>query len=285
MSAPRLVVRSTRYSEGVVVAGERLFFSLTRASQIQLCDLSREPRTAEVWAHVPGANGHAIDESGAHIVMSSTGAILRLDESGRIVKVLATEADGAGLIYPNDVALDPFRGGCFCTDSGYTTTPEHIDGTPRGRVVRVDADDRVRVVAGGLAYANGIALAPDGATLYVGESTTRTISRYPVRDDGSLGARALVAVAPELSGTLTVPDGITVASNGRLFVAHYGAGEVLVYEPDGRLVSRLPAGNRATSHVAFDREETTAYVSGGIESEDGEGAIFAIVSAARPHTS
>jgi gluconolactonase len=276
MAAPHLVVRSAHYSEGVVFGSNVLYYSLTAVSQILVCSLDCAERTPRIWAHVPEANGHAIEPDGTHVVMASVGAIVRLDESGRIAKVVATEAGGDRLIYPNDVALDTRRGGFFCTDSGYEHTPERIDGTPRGRVVRVDADNRVSVVDDGLAYANGIALSHDGATLYVGESTTKTLSSYPVRHDGSLGVRRPFAMVPSIAGVRSVPDGITLAPNGDLYVAHYGAGEVLVYTPDGRLARRLPAGNRAVSHVAFDPSGTTAYVSGGIESEKGEGAIFAL---------
>jgi gluconolactonase len=276
MAAPHLLVRSAHYTEGVVSAGNVLYYSLTRVSQVVVCSLDGAAPNPRIWAHVPAANGHAIEPGGTHIVMASVGAIVRLDDGGCVVKVLATEAGGKRLIYPNDVALDARRGGFFCTDSGYEQTPERIDGTPHGRIVRVDAGDRVSVVADGLAYANGIALARDGATLYVGESTTKTLSSYTVREDGSLGERRPLATTPSVAGVRSVPDGITIAPSGELYVAHYGAGEVLVYAPDGRLTRRLPAGNRATSHVAFDGSGTTAYVSGGIESEDGEGAIFAL---------
>jgi glucose/arabinose dehydrogenase len=51
---------------------------------------------------------------------------------------------------------------------------------------------------------------------------------------------------------------------------------VLVYGANGDLLQRLPAGNTATSHVAFSPDGTTLYISGGIEDESGEGAIFAI---------
>jgi sugar lactone lactonase YvrE len=75
---------------------------------------------------------------------------------------------------------------------------------------------------------------------------------------------------------VSVPDGFVIGPDGRLFVAHYGAREILVYAPDGTLVDRLAAGNRTTSHAAFSPDERTLYVSGGIEDESGPGAIFAI---------
>jgi gluconolactonase len=275
MAAPRLLLRTDHYAEGVVVDSDGIvYFSMTQASTVSRFD----PRTgkADVWAHVPAANGHAIAPDGKHIVMSSAGAIVILDASGRTTDVPAVQVDQRWLTYPNDVALDSQRGGFYVTDSGYKATPKDVPDDPQGRVYRADAGGRVRQVADGIAYSNGVALSPDGNRLYVGESVTRRIWSYAILEDGMLGARILLGEAPLIAGKTTVPDGMTVGPDGRLYVAHYGAKEVLVYDLDGTLVRRLDAGNTTTSHVAFTPDGRTMYVSGGIDSESGPGAIFAI---------
>lgn len=275
MNEPRLVVRCDHYTEGVVVAPDgTVYFSMTAPGEIVRMQVDGTGR--EVWAHVPAANGHAIDADGTHVVMSSAGSILRLDASGRVAGVVACKVDGRWLTYPNDVALDPVRGGCYVTDSGYKETPKTMPADPQGRVYRLERDDRVREVAAGIGYANGVALSRDGALLYVGESVTSTIWCYAIRDDGSLGSRRLFAVVPRIAGETTVPDGFVVGSDGLLYVAHYGAREILAYAPDGRLALRFPSGNKTTSHAAFSPDARTLYVSGGIEDESGAGAIFAI---------
>lgn len=277
MAQPRLFLRSEHYTEGVVLAPDGLlYFSMTKASQICVADAHASAPSARTWAHVPGANGHAIAHDGTHVVMSSTGAILRLRPDGCIATVIATEAGGTPLVYPNDLVLDEHRGGFYATDSGYKETPARPDASPRGRILRVDPGDHVRVAAEGIQYANGVALSPDGGTLYCTESVTRTIWSYPVEDDGSLGARRRLAEIPAQDGSNTVPDGVTVAADGTLYVAHYGAREVLAFRSDGSLARRLDAGVKTTSHVALDRDGARAFVSGGIEDESGPGAIFAI---------
>ncbi|MDQ6925170.1 MAG: SMP-30/gluconolactonase/LRE family protein [Candidatus Eremiobacteraeota bacterium] len=276
MNAPDLLLSTDHYTEGVVVDRDgTIFFSMTSIGTISR--FAPGDAAAVVWAHVPAANGHAIDVDGTHVVMSSTGSILRLDRSGRTTGVVASRVAGRWLTYPNDLALDPHRGGYYVTDSGYKETPKTVPAEPQGRVYRVDADGSTREVAGGIAYSNGIALSPDGTSLYVGESTARRIWSYAVFDDGSLGARTLLAETPAVPGETTVPDGITLGPDGRLYVAHYGAREVLAYDRDGRLVRRLEAGNKATSHVAFAPHGRSMYVSGGIEGESGPGAIFEIL--------
>jgi gluconolactonase len=152
--------------------------------------------------------------------------------------------------------------------------PSEIPHDPNGRVYRIDDDGSVREAASDLAYANGIALAADAKRLYVGESLTGRIWSYAVRIDGSLGARSLFAQIPSPPGERCVPDGITLAPDGRLYVAHYGAREVLVFTQAGELAARCDAGNKAVSHVAA--AGGTFFTSGGIESESGAGAIFAL---------
>ena len=275
MTEPRLLLRTERYTEGVVVDRDgTLYFSMTALGTISRFE--QGSAGAEIWAHVPDANGHAIEPDGSHVVMSSTGAVLRLEPSGRVANVVASRIDGRWLMYPNDVALDAGRGGFYFTDSGYKETPKTTPPDPQGRVYRVERDGRTRLVADGLAYSNGVALAPDGSRLYVGESTSRRIWSYAVSEDGTLGARALLADVPTGPSDAAVPDGITLDGLGRLYVAIHGAGEVLVYEPDGTLVQRLPAGNRATSHVAFSPDGRTLYISGALEDEQGAGALFEI---------
>ena len=275
MPPPRLLLRTEHYTEGVVVDPDgSIFFSMTGAGTISR--FAPNQATADVWAHVPEPNGHAIVADSAHIVMSSAGSILRLDATGRVTQVVASCVAGRWLTYPNDVALDPRRGGYYVTDSGYKETPATVPSDPQGRVYRIEPDGTVHDVADGIAYSNGVALSPDANTLYVGESVTRRIWSYAVRGDGALGPRTLLAETPRTSGEVTVPDGITVGPDAHLYVAHYGAREVLVYDPHGALVRRLDAGNKTASHVAFAPDGRTLYVSGGIDGESGKGAIFAI---------
>jgi gluconolactonase len=273
---PRLLVQTEHYTEGVVLARDgTLYFSITATGEIMSMHVAE--RSARVWGHVPAANGHKIDGDGTHIVMASTGSIIRLDETGRAIKIVATTIDKRKLVYPNDVTLDPWRGGYYITDSGYQSMPAAIpaDGSGEGRVFRIDRDGTAAEVASGIAYANGIALSPAGSLCYVGESMTGTIWTYDVHADGTLGPRTFFARAPDTDSSC-VPDGISVAFDGSIFVAHYGAGEVLHYSPDGALVERIPAGNEATSHVAVSPDARTLYISGGIKSESGAGAIYVV---------
>jgi sugar lactone lactonase YvrE len=78
-------------------------------------------------------------------------------------RYLASHAtDGSALRGPNDltVAAD---GSVYFTDPGHYPLPEQ----PSGRVMKLDRDGEVSVVAGGFSYCNGIALDRHGALVIV----------------------------------------------------------------------------------------------------------------------
>jgi sugar lactone lactonase YvrE len=89
----------------------------------------------------------------------------------------------------------------------------------------------------------------DGRLLYLGDSCDNRVYAYPVLESGSLGPRQVVASLPD-SGTCG-PDGMTLDASGRIYIAHYGCGRVVVLSPRGQLLRRYAAGNRLASNVAF----------------------------------
>ncbi|MBS0374566.1 MAG: SMP-30/gluconolactonase/LRE family protein [Proteobacteria bacterium] len=101
---------------------------------------------------------------------------------------------------------------------------------------------------GGVRIANGLCSSPDGAWLYFADSPRRTIWRFP-RQPGSaeLGERQLFATTPEGA----YPDGATVDADGYLWSAHWGAGEVVRYAPDGSIERRLRVPVSQPSCVCF----------------------------------
>ena len=95
MAVPRALLHADHYTEGVVVDPDGvLYFSMTEVSTISRFD----PRSgaAAVWAHVPAANGHAIAHRRNAFVMSSAGAVVILDASGRRPILLLSGSTGAG---------------------------------------------------------------------------------------------------------------------------------------------------------------------------------------------
>jgi sugar lactone lactonase YvrE len=80
-----------------------------------------------------------------------------------------------------------------------------------------------------LTFANGMALAHDGGSLFVCETFARRISRIAIAEDGT--PSEAVAFANDLPGW---PDGIAFDDRGNLFVGCYEPSRVLRISPDGK---------------------------------------------------
>ena len=74
--------------------------------------------------------------------------------------------------------------------------------------------------------ANGLALAPDGRSLFLVESHLPGVSRIPIRHDGAAGPKSLVLSLPR-----DEPDGLAFDSRGRLWISVYNPSRLYRYDP------------------------------------------------------
>jgi gluconolactonase len=181
---------------------------------------------------MPLANGHlAVCDMFGH-------RLIEMTTSGRVVRTLADRYDGRPLDGPNDVVVDA-RGGLYFTDPQFT--PEPKKSQPGRCVYYLPAKGALtRVIEPNVfAMPNGLALTPDGRTLLVNntyDSETfwnvdtdkdNFIWAYDVNPDGTLaGPRKFceLVLTPEVldrRGRSTSADGMTIDTDGDLFVATY----------------------------------------------------------------
>jgi L-arabinonolactonase len=114
--------------------------------------------------------------------------------------------------------------------SGTMVEHEHCAAT--GCLYSVNSTDGIRCHVRGIRISNGLCMSPDGSRLYFADSPTRTIFVYElIEPAGSLGPPQVFARTPE--GAL--PDGAAVDVDGCVWSAHWGAGCVVRYTPDGRI--------------------------------------------------
>lgn len=79
--------------------------------------------------------------------------------------------------------------------------------------------------------ANGLAMDPAGAFLYLVESHLPGVSRIPIRADGSAGPKQLAVKLPGCE-----PDGLAFDARGNLFISIYHPSRIYRWRPsDGRL--------------------------------------------------
>ena len=118
-----------------------------------------------------------------------------------------------------------------------------------GALYRLDGTGRTELMLRDLTISNGLGWSPDGGTMYLADSGPRVIHAFSF--DGETGTisdgRVLVTVADEVGA----PDGLTVDTDGDLWVAIYGGGRVHRYSPDGLLREVLLFPTMQTTSCAF----------------------------------
>ena len=174
----------------------------------------------------------------------------------------------------NDGAVAPDGSFWFGT-MGYDPRP----GT--AALHRLAADGTVSTLLEGVGLSNGLDWSPDGETFYYVDSLAGRVRRFRYLG-GSLDEQAPFA---EIAADDGLPDGLTVDSEGHVWLALWGGAEVQRFDPAGELVLRIPFPVSQVSSVAFGGDDlgtlciTTA--SHGLSPtalarERGAGSLFTI---------
>lgn len=213
-SAPRL-----QHPEGVAVATDGSVWCSSENGQI--LRIAPDGSTIEEIASTGGFTlGLAFDGDRALYACDLRhAAVFRLDLATRELARL----EAPGLRIPNFPLLDRRHGRLLVSDS-------HAFGTPGPGIWAFDlthGSGRLWYDAP-LNFANGMALAEDGATLLVAETFGRRILRIAIAPDGRPGEAA--PFARNLPG---LPDGLAIDGQGQVFVGCYEPSRVLRIPREG----------------------------------------------------
>lgn len=203
------------------------------------------PATGDIqdWS-LPGAPGAMAlrKNGGAVVAIGDTVHVLDL-ENGTLA-ALTTAIDQHPRAVFNDGKVD--RQGRFLLGSCETNM---VNPEPIGGLYNLHTDGRLVRLAGDITYSNSPCFSPDGRTLYFSDSASYTIFAYPYDPEtGEVGARQLFAGTRELGG---MPDGATVDSDGRVWVALFEGSKVAAFKPDGSLDRIIELPVRLPGSVMF----------------------------------
>lgn len=203
------------------------------------------------------SNGLFFDSQGRMLACEGSGhggrAIVRYDMATGERTVLTDRFEGKRYNAPNDLCLD-------AAGRIYFTDPRYVGDEPRElahmSVYRIDLDGTVHEVTRAVSKPNGIAISPNGHTLYVAEHNNGTdkidpdnppkqqglmrIIAFPLHGDGIVGkGRVLIDFGKEKGC-----DGMCVDSKGNLYltVRSAAAPGVRVFTPAGKEIARIPTG-------------------------------------------
>jgi gluconolactonase len=206
-----------------------------------------------------GSNGVAVDPQG-RVVYCTHGdhQVVRIEADGRRT-VLAREFEGKRLNSPNDLVYKS-DGALYFTDppAGLREGDKDAKKELPFNGVYLLKDGKLQVVIKDMTLPNGLAFTPDEKYLYVNDSAKKTITRYPVQPDDTLGSGQpfIDMNADKAPG---VPDGMKVDQRGNVYCT--GPGGFWIMSPEGRhlgtvLTTELPA------NLAFgDADNKTLYLT------------------------
>ncbi|MFZ2650279.1 MAG: SMP-30/gluconolactonase/LRE family protein [Burkholderiaceae bacterium] len=275
-----------QFPEGPVAMGDGSIL-LVEIARGTLSRVTRDGRVRVVAELGGGPNGAAIGPDGAVYVCNNGGFAWRTESDGclrpigqaadysggRIERVdlntgrferLFDSVEGQNLRGPNDLVFDA-HGGFYFTDLGKVRASE----MDRGGVFYAHSGSAAsHVIARPVMTPNGIALSPDGNTLYYAETEGARVWAFDITAPGKVrkegwpspqGARFLVA-AP--GGHYQRFDSMAVDADGQLCVATLIHGGITVVPPDGGSASHVPLPDRYTTNICFGGPDLrTAYIT------------------------
>ncbi len=198
-----------------------------------------------------GANGNTFDPQGRLLTCESrTRRVVRLEKNGKLT-VLAERFEGKRLNAPNDIVVRK-DGNIYFTDPAFGDQANGRELDFYG-VYHISPKGELALIAKPAGRPNGIALSPNGRTLYVANSDERNVRAYDLDGKGvASNERVLIA---NIDG---VPDGMKVDEKGNLYVTARG---VPVYSPDGKLIHTIELAE-TPANVAFgDPDLQSLYIT------------------------
>jgi sugar lactone lactonase YvrE len=220
------------------------------------------------WSQVP------VTEPLMCLIPSADGAFVRA--SARTVTVTGLGA-ASGPVYELADRSARFNDGAADAAGRLWMGTKSVNGTPGlGALLRVDGTDATAVLTG-MGTPNGIGWSPDGATMYVSDSTIGRIDAFDFdASSGSLGASRPFAMIDPTDGR---PDGLAVDVEGGVWSALWGGGRVVRLTPSGALEAVIELPVPLVTSCAFGGPELDRlYITTARLDTDtpGAGGLFAL---------
>lgn len=220
--------------------------------------------TSCVVEYRKGIGGLALTEAGDFVVSGRNITLKRRAGGGQEV-LFSADNLGHPVIGFNDLAVTPTGTLAVGALGPGSLNPHAVDGRAAvpatgeatGRIYEI-ARGRSRLLADDIGHPNGIAFSPDGQTAYASDSLRRCVYRFRVTAEGWDQRAVFVQFDTGL------PDGMTVASDGSIWLALALEAGIVVLDPGGTILKRYVTPVPLTTSVRFGGEDLrTVFVTTG----------------------
>jgi sugar lactone lactonase YvrE len=177
-------------------------------------------------------------------------------------QLLARESDGTLATYAelgavstkpwNDIVTDG-RGNTYVNNIGFDFPAGEF---APGLIALITPDGRVRQVADGLAFPNGMAVTPDNSTLIIAESYGGVLTAYHIAPDGDLTNHRVWA---DLHGA--APDGICIDAEGAVWFAEVPGRRCVRVREGGEVLRTISSELGCFACMLGGPEGTTLFVT------------------------
>jgi sugar lactone lactonase YvrE len=210
-----------------------------------------DPATGTNTPHVlPGRPGTVVKRASGGLAVAMEHAFAAFDPATGKVTTLAEPEKGREGFRMNDGKCDP--AGRFW--AGSLPKPSFL--------WRLDADHTAHQMLEDVACSNGIVWTRDRKTMLYIDTPTMKVDAFDY--DDATGAianrRAVVKIGPGVGA----PDGCTIDAEDKLWIAMWGGGAVLRYDPvSGKQLEKIeiPGASHITSCAFGDQDLQTLYIT------------------------
>lgn len=229
---------------------EKLYWVDILGSTLNIYDpKTKENRQIETGSFI----GTVVPHSDGGVLVALQSGIHHLDAGTEELRLIVNPLPGPPVRF-NDGKCDP--SGRFWVGSLY------MDGT-RGKSVLycLDQEGYVHKKLQDVSISNGIVWTADRKTMFYNDTPTLTVQAFDYDDEtGAISNRRVAFSIPEEYG---YPDGMSIDTEGKLWIAMWGTGSVNRYDPQsGKLLQqvKVPAPH-TTSCVFGGKDLKTLYIT------------------------
>lgn len=252
------VMTDFTWSEGPLWVGGRDGMLLVSDPQANLIKAFREKIGTSIWLRPsgyagpdlakfrePGSNGLSLGRGGILVADSGNRRISRIDLATKTTSSIVDRFEGKRFNSPNDLCVSPKNGSIYFTDppyglAGVMKSPDReMDYTG---VFQLNRQGAISLI-GKYDMPNGVAISPDGSTLYHTDRKLGWVA-HALDDNGdSSSERTFIDLAAE--GVTASGDGMKIDSAGNLWASNSDG--LSIFSPKGKRLGIIRADDRVSN--------------------------------------